>query len=169
MAETAVVVLVPEAEQALGQVYWDHTRSGAEGLPPHVTLLIPFADSETLPLNGVREVLGGFEPFAFRLTGFRRFGRVNVVLWAAPEPAEPFVAVTAALVRRFPRFRPYGGAFEEVVPHLTVAIDRDPAVLDRLERELGPALPVAARAETATIVYRAEGGWLTHTTIPLGG
>jgi hypothetical protein len=51
---------VPEAEPAVGRWQRQHTRAGADGMPPHVTLLIPFADSESLPL---------------------------AVLWLAPEPA----------------------------------------------------------------------------------
>jgi hypothetical protein len=170
MAETAIVVTVPEAEPAVGALYRANTNSGREGMPPHVTLLIPFADSESLPLDEVRAVLRGFEPFEFELTEPRRFEpRSGPILWLAPEPAAPFVAVTEALVRAFPAYRPYGGAFDEIVPHLSVAVSRDARVLDRIESELAPALPIAAKADAATIVQRRSGRWEPHTTIPLGG
>jgi 2'-5' RNA ligase len=169
VARTAVVVTVPEAEAVVGAVYWTHTRSGREGLGPHVTLLIPFADSGSAPLEAARAVLGRFEPFDFELAEVRRFAARDTVLWLAPEPADPFVAVTQALVSAFPEFRPYDGAFAEIVPHLTVAIGRDATVLDGIERDLAPGLPIGARAEAATIVEHVDGRWRPLSTIPLGG
>jgi 2'-5' RNA ligase len=169
VGETAIVVIVREADPAVGDLYRAHTNSGREGMPPHVTLLIPFADSESLPLARLRVELRPFEPFDFALTEARRFEpRSGPILWLAPEPAAPFVALTEALVQAFPDYRPYGGVFEDVVPHLTVATDRDAIVLDRIEGELAPALPIAARAEAATIVHRLDGRWQPHTTIQLG-
>jgi len=169
VVRTAVVVTVPEAEAAVGAVYWSRTRSGREGLAPHVTLLIPFADSGSVPLEETQAVLGGFEPFDFELTEVRRFAARDTVLWLAPEPPDPFVAVTQALVRAFPEFRPYDGAFAEIVPHLTVAIERERPVLDGIERDLAAHLPIRARAEAATIVQHVDGRWQPHSTIPLGG
>jgi hypothetical protein len=170
VAETAIVFVVPEAEPAVGAVYRTRTRSGREGMPPHVTLLIPFADSESLPLVEVRAVLRTFEPFEFELTEARRFVPPSeLILWLAPEPAARFVAITEALVRAFPDYQPYGGAFEEVVPHLSVAVSRDAGAIEQIERRIGSALPIAARADAATIVQRREGRWQPHTTIPLGG
>jgi 2'-5' RNA ligase len=169
VARTAIVVTVPEAEASIGGVYWTHTRSGREGLPPHVTLLIPFADSESVPLTQAQELIGAFEPFEFELSEVRRFAARDTVLWLAPEPAVAFVAMTEALVRAFPEFRPYDGAFAEIVPHLTVAIGRDPALLDGIERDLAPTLPISARADAASIVEHVDGRWRTHTTMPLGG
>jgi hypothetical protein len=169
MAETAIVVVVPEAEPAVGGLYRRHTRSGREGMPPHVTLLIPFADSESLPLDEVRAVLRGFEPFEFRLVEPRRFEPPSgPILWLAPEPAAPFVALTEALVDAFPDFRPYDGAFDDIVPHLSVAVGRDARLLDEIERELAPALPITATADAATIVERVDRRWELHTSIALG-
>jgi 2'-5' RNA ligase len=166
VARTAVVVTVPEAEPAVGEAYWTHTRSGRDGLVPHVTLLIPFADSQSVPLAETRAVIGSFEPFDFELTEVRRFAARDTVVWLAPEPADPFVAVMEALVRAFPQFPPYDGAFSGIVPHLTVAVGRDRALLDRIERGLVPSLPIPARADAAAIVQHLDGRWRTHTTIP---
>ena len=53
--ETAVVIRVPEAEPAIGAHRREHTPSGAEGMPAHVTILVPFADSALLVAGMVRE------------------------------------------------------------------------------------------------------------------
>jgi 2'-5' RNA ligase len=42
------------------------------------------------------------------------------VLWLAPEPAEPFAALTAAVQRAFPGYPPHGGVHADLVHHLTV-------------------------------------------------
>ena len=44
MAETAIVVLVPEAEPLVGAFRRNHTAEGAHGMGAHVTLLYPFGD-----------------------------------------------------------------------------------------------------------------------------
>jgi 2'-5' RNA ligase len=161
-------VEVPEAEPAVGAHYWTRTRSGREGLGPHVTLLIPFFDSDEVPLRELRRVLRGFQPFDFALTEPGRFGARDLVLWLAPHPARPFVALTEALVAAFPAYPPYGDAFEDIVPHLTVAVGRDAAVLDAIERDVVGALPIAARATAATVVQHVDGRWLPQASVPLG-
>jgi 2'-5' RNA ligase len=169
VGETAIVVLVPEAEPAVGAHYRTNTKAGREGMPPHVTLLIPFADSKSLPLREARTLLGSFEPFEFELTETRRFEpSTGTVLWLAPDPAMRFIAMTEALVNAFTDYRPYGGAFDDIVPHLTVAVSRDRGLIDQIDGEVGRSLPIAARADAATIVERRNGRWKPHTMIPLG-
>ena len=76
MGETAVVVRVPEAEPAVGRHRRAHTPSGADGMPAHVTVIVPFADSTVLDagmVRDLRETLVGCSPFQFgirRLAGF---------------------------------------------------------------------------------------------------
>jgi hypothetical protein len=41
--ETAVVVRAPEAEHAIEAHRRAHTPSGADGMPAHITVLVPFA------------------------------------------------------------------------------------------------------------------------------
>jgi len=163
------VVEVPAADAAVGELYRQHTSSGAEGMPPHITLLIPFVDSSSLQVAEVQDVLAGFEPFEFELTRPCRFGARDVVLWLAPEPSTPFVAMTGALVRGFPAYQPYEGAFDEVVPHLTVAVSQDMRVLDAIEPQLEAELPIHGRASAVSIVHHVDGRWLPHSSFPLGG
>ena len=42
------------------------------------------------------------------------------VLWLAPEPGQPFRALTTALHAAFPQYLPFGGIHPDVVPHLTI-------------------------------------------------
>jgi 2'-5' RNA ligase len=165
MAETAIVVLLPELEPLIGDSRRRYTGDGARGMLPHVTLIIPFADSSDLEarLSVLAEVLGGFAPFELELSDIARFPGF---LYLRPEPARPFVAMTEALVAAFPDFPPYGGEFAEVVPHVTVA-QADETILAALETQLAPRLPVKARVERAWLVENTPEGWRRHTAFPL--
>jgi 2'-5' RNA ligase len=165
LAETAVAVLFPELEPLLGAWQRLYTPSGARGLPAHVTLTVPFADSsaidERLPV--LASTFAAFAPFEAELRALARFPRT---LYVEPEPAESFVALVEALLRAFPEFPPYGGEVDEIVPHVTVA-QGDDALLDAIENELRPVLPVRARVERVWLVEDAADGWRRHTAFPL--
>jgi 2'-5' RNA ligase len=165
MAETAVVVLLPELEPLIGGWRRRYTGDGGRGMPPHVTLTIPFADSADLRdrIGPLGRALGAFVSFEVTLA---RTARFPGVVYLCPEPDEPFVAMTEALAAAFPEFPPYGDEFQEIVPHVTVA-QADDAVLAGLERELVPKLPVKARVERAWLVENTPAGWRRHTAFPL--
>ena len=92
--------------------------------------------------------------------------RLSGRLYLRPEPEEPFVALTEALVEAFPAFLPYGGEFEEIVPHATVA-EGDEELLAGLAQDLIARLPVKARVERVWVVENAPSGWRRHTAFPL--
>ena len=165
MAETAVVALIPELEPLIGDWRRRYTGDGARDMPPHVTLIYPFADAAAADerLETVARVLGAFGPFPVEL---RATGRFSELLYLRPEPAEPFVAMTDALADAFPEFPPYGGGFDAIVPHATVA-QADDETLAAIESELITQLPVQARVERAWLVENAPAGWRRHTAFPL--
>src|SRR5436305_14446142 len=104
---TAIVVVVPEA-QALYDA-WRERWDPAPGIPAHVTLLFPFRPAERVDdalLAELRALFAAVAPFDVE---FPRIGRFAEVAWLAPEPAEPFVALTETRVARFPEHPPYGG------------------------------------------------------------
>ena len=74
MAETAVVILLPELEPLIGGWRRRYTGDGARGMPPHVTLIIPFADSADLDdrLGPLGRALAAFAPFDVCRHGKRR-------------------------------------------------------------------------------------------------
>ena len=113
----------------------------SHGVPPHVTLLIPAPPD----LAGAAEALASFGPFDLT---FARFDRFPGTLWLAPEPSDPFVAMTQALVARFPDHAPYEGLFKEITPHLTVAQGEDSGAA---EAALRPLLPFGSRAASVVL------------------
>jgi 2'-5' RNA ligase len=165
MAETAIVVLLPELEPLIGEWRRRYTGDGARGMPPHVTLIVPFADTSELAHRPglVGRVLAAFAPFEVVLTETARFPGL---LYLRPEPVEPFVALTEALVAALPEFPPYAGEFDQIVPHVTVA-QADQEVLVRIEREIEARLPVSARVERVWLFENAPEGWRRHSAFPL--
>src|ERR687885_276936 len=103
MAETAVAVIVPDAEALVGRWRRELTGDAAEGMPPHVTLLYPFVPTEALTPEDVAAAAGvvaAFPPFELVLTECRIWDNARGTLYLHPEPAEPFVDMTEAFVLR---------------------------------------------------------------------
>jgi hypothetical protein len=148
------VLLVPFPEVA----------PGLQGLPAHVTLLFPFPQPSPEVIGGTRAALAGVEAFGVVFGEVRRFPNAT---YLAPEPAEPFARMTHALVRRFPGWPPYGGVHDEVIPHLTVALDEG---LDEAEAEFTPQLPLHGRAREAVLLTEHSlDGWTPQMTFPFEG
>lgn len=168
---SALVVRVPEAEALVRDLRERHDPSAADGVPAHVTVLVPFlapADATAADTEALR-ALFGCQP-AFDAV-FARVGRFPATAWLAPEPAAPFIALTGALVARWPQCRPYGGAFGPVVPHLTAA-DGSAAAADAVEHELRRRLaahgPVRARCREVEWIDNRGGRFERRAVFALG-
>jgi 2'-5' RNA ligase len=134
------------------------------GLPPHVTVLFPFARPRAGLADELEETLGAFPAFDFALTAI---GRFPGVLYLAPEPAAPFVALTEACVARWPEHPPYGGAYDETIPHVTLAEgDEPPGLAEPIAR----ALPLRARASEVWLMAPGPTGrWRRRAVVALSG
>jgi 2'-5' RNA ligase len=151
--DSALIVPVPEAEPLVSEWRRQFDPAAAGGMPAHLTLLYPFVPPRRLDAAVERQLadlFGAFEPFRFRLVAVARFPGV---LYLAPEPTERFTRLTAAIERRWPEHPPYEGAFETVVPHLTVAQGEEP---EGLEATLAQSLPIEAEAREAWLMIEGE-------------
>jgi len=169
---TALVILVPESEPLVAGFRRRYDPAAAAGMPAHITLLYPFKHGDQVSdelLDGLSQLFGSAAAFHFSLAGTRRFPGV---LYLAPEPAEPFKGLTQAIAKRYPETPPYGGAFSEVVPHLTVAYAAGEEELHSIEKDICRAasgtLPIQAFAGEVWLVGKREGYWHRHTSFPLG-
>ena len=90
------------------------------------------------------------------------------MVYLAPEPADPFSRLTAAVAARFPDHPPYEGAFEVVIPHLTIT-EAEEAPLDAIAVEAARTLPIGCRVTTLEVIVEGEDGrWHSRWRIPLG-
>jgi len=121
MAESALIVRVPEAEALVGPFREKFDPTAAIGVPAHITVLHPFIPPErttTEDIEQIHRIASATESFRYRLVAAKCFPDA---LYLEPEPSEPFVALTRSVERRFPKYPPYEGQFTSVIPHLTVA------------------------------------------------
>ena len=160
MSSSGLVLLVPELEPRIADLREAHDPAARQGMPAHLTLLYPFMDPVKLgPTQRGRlaEVFRGFAPFDLT---FSRIGRFPEVLWTAPDLAEPIVELVRAIVAAFPDYPPYGGQFETIVPHVTVA-HGDGLDLGALEPEVRRRLasPVVQRVDGASLFTTVRRKW----------
>jgi 2'-5' RNA ligase len=168
--ESAVLIRVPEAEPLVGEWRRRFDPSALLGIPAHITVVYPFIAVEEMNA-GVRAELRGLfveeAPCRFEL---RASARYPSVLYLKPEPDAALRAIIEGVVGRFPEHPPYGGAFEDVMPHLTVAQSDDEDLLARVESELPRGLPVEVRVTEAVLMAEHEDGlWRVADTFPFGG
>ena len=113
------------------------------------------------------ELLSGAQPFAFALTRVATLADATVLV---PEPAEPFAALTRLLWDEWPECPPFGGAFDDIAPHVVVAIDPSAADRAAIEAALAPLLPLEARAAEVLLVEETASGALRERRrFALGG
>lgn len=169
--QTALIAAIPEAEPAVGELRARLDSSFTWGIPAHVTVFYPFLPPAAIDvgvLAAVQETVSAVPRFAVTLTRAAWFA--DRVLWLAPEPDEPFRALTVALARRFPGAVPYNGEFADVVPHLTVGHDHPRDVLEAAAAAVTAHLPIVAAVDSLRLIAgRPEpgGGWTTLAQIPL--
>lgn len=152
MRISALALEVRGAQPLVGEIRARYDPSGRRGFPPHITLLAPFVPPDEITdalLDDLRELFGRLGPFDFELT---RTGRFPGTLYLAPEPVERVAGLIDALVARYPDYPPYGGEFDTVVPHLTVAHGVPEPTLAALELVVASGLPLRARAHTVVLM-----------------
>jgi 2'-5' RNA ligase len=160
---TALIVPVPSVEPILAEWRGDHREETALG--PHITILYPFLPPWRITRSVERELGEMTADIAFFDFQFSRIERFPQVHYLAPEPEQPFIRLTEQIVSRWPGQLPYGGAFNRVVPHLTVATDASEASLSSLARRL----PLRAQATVLQLVQQNSRGWIARGTWPLAG
>jgi hypothetical protein len=144
--------------------------AASRALPAHVTALWPFLPVEALDDSGERrleELLAGVPQFSFALTRVAELADAAVLL---PEPAAPFRALTQLLWGEWPECPPYGGAFDDIAPHVTVAIDPPASARDVITAALAPQLPLPCRATEVLLIGETGAGALRpRRRFALGG
>jgi 2'-5' RNA ligase len=171
-AQSALAILVPEAERLVAPCRQKYDPSAMTGMSAHITLIYPFLppdEIDPLVLGKVADCCARFAAFDFNLTAIRRFD--GGVVYVAPAPDEPFRRLTLAIWEGWPQTPPYGGRYSEIVPHLTVAQVGDEQLCDRIEIKFAQAarrqLPIKARATKVALLVKHGGIWRLHTEFAL--
>ena len=162
---TALVLVLDDAQPALEPVRADfHPEAVARGIPLHVTVLFPFVAPDAVPASELQQLFGSFAPLEFSLT---RLAEFPGVVYAVPEPDRDLLILMRAVHGRFPETPPYGGEFDQVIPHATLAegVPLD-AVVDRCES----LLPIPCRVDGVTLLVETrEDRWAEGRRFALHG
>ncbi|MFN3524041.1 MAG: 2'-5' RNA ligase family protein [Phenylobacterium sp.] len=165
--ETGLVLALPGLDPALRR-WRKHDPAARAGMPAHVTLIYPFMDSRAVDEIARARMRGALTPFGPIELRFERLGGFPGGVWLEPAEPGPIVRLIEALAAAFPDHPPYGGAYETVIPHLTIA--QGPAALvARMGREAPKALPLSARAEAVSLYGRSDDGWIPLESFALVG
>jgi 2'-5' RNA ligase len=170
-SESALVVLVPEAERLVETFRKRYDPSAANGLPAHVTILYPFKSPEQLTtdiISVLRELFLKISVFTVSFVESRRFPDF---LYLAPIPSAPFRQLTETVTKVFPDALPYGGEFTEIIPHLTVAQAIDDETMDKIAADFHKVakgiLPIKVRVNTVSLIENSSGNWQVGTQFAL--
>ena len=140
----------------------------------HVTILFPFiprAQIDAAARAALGTLFASVAPFGYRFAHVERFDDTTVFL--APDRVEPFTHLTQLVQRRWPEHPPYGGAFNVVVPHLTVGDRLLPgqvaALAGETEIRLRERGPIIGRATAVALLVADESDRFSiDSTYPLG-
>jgi 2'-5' RNA ligase len=164
---SGVVIRVP-LPAALQRIRLADDSAARMGVPPHVTLLFPFIPAAALtpPIRcELAGIAASVEPFDVR---FGAVGRFPGIVYLVPEPGRRFTALTDAIAARFPAYQPYEGAFEEVIPHLTL-VESAAAPLDEIADLARRHLPFTHRVSVMEVLVEGpDARWRGHWRIPFG-
>ena len=155
----AVVVIPPhdvwEPIQSIRRQYDRHLKRWM----PHVTLLYPFRPrplfAEAEP--ELRRACAGMQPFRSTLSELRYFahGRGRFTLWFAPEPAEPFIRLQAALQQKCSDCDDASRHGAGFVPHLSVGQAAGRSQLrERLAELRASWRPIAFDVSEIALIWR---------------
>src|ERR1700693_1138039 len=136
-----------------------YTPSARAGVPPHVTLMIPFVPPRDLTdaaIDALTALMSSPGAFVFSLPQVNQFSRG--VIYLEPEPAEPFAQLTREIGKQF-GVQLYGGDFgDEPVVHLTVAILESAAIRQQVVTQLNDVVPIDIKAQEAWLMVGSNAG-----------
>jgi demethylmenaquinone methyltransferase/2-methoxy-6-polyprenyl-1,4-benzoquinol methylase len=144
-------------------------KPAIQRVPPHISLLYPFAPPRELKgaIPILERICAEIDPFPITLN---RYGHFETTLFLEPENPDPFLNLFRRVSEAFPQYPPYGGSFgNELRPHLTLA---EYKTQEQIE---GLALP-PARSLTFVVdrvhIFTGDpdrlASWRSRATIPLG-
>jgi 2'-5' RNA ligase len=167
---TALVLPLDEPRLAALRKRFDPVGTAA-GIPPHITLLIPFAAPDAVDHAPLEAFFARWTPLRLALARVEEFPGV---VWLAPEPVRDVRERILEVYARFPEFPPYEGEFLDPVPHATVgAVPEESAQADvaaGVRAAAEPLLPLELEVRAASLLEEvAPGRWREAARFPFRG
>jgi 2'-5' RNA ligase len=169
--ESAIVVELPELDAVIDEYRYVLDPSRRWGMPAHLTLLYPFvrpAKVDHAILSKLEEAAKGVIPFDAEFDDIGWFA--HQVVWIAPSHPKQFESLILQVLDAFPECPPYGGAFDEVVPHVTIGEGGEVELLRAAVDAIRPQLPLKSRVTSLSLMAGSTepGSWNVVERIALG-
>jgi 2'-5' RNA ligase len=149
--DSALLLLVPEAEPLVQHWRAHHDPSAAEGMPAHITVLDPFLPEKCIDEKALRGIARFCEERPCLTIDFATVGRFSSVLWLDPG-SSGCDELLKAVHERWPDCLPYGQSNLEVIPHLTITDGADEATTQRAEDDVVGKLPLHAEVPGSSLM-----------------
>ncbi|MGR3660773.1 MAG: 2'-5' RNA ligase family protein [Paracoccaceae bacterium] len=164
MTETALILPLEPVDRRVDAFRDRFDPAARLGVPAHITLIFPFMPLEDFGVDeeqALKALMLARAGFPYVLDRVETF---DEVAYLAPELEEPFMDLIRCLTRVFPDYLPYGGAFERVIPHLTIGgVDCAGQAKQQIE------LPVHGVAGRVLLLRKSGENWVTYRHFRLCG
>jgi demethylmenaquinone methyltransferase/2-methoxy-6-polyprenyl-1,4-benzoquinol methylase len=165
--QSALVIQVPPGASAPAELLGG--KPAIQRIPPHITLLYPFAPPKELRavIPALARVCAQVDPFPLTLN---RYGRFETALFLEPDDPRALLDLFRRLSAAFSKYPPYGGEFgPDLRPHLTLAEYKEASELEALTLPPAPSLTfIVDRLHIFTGDPDRPGSWRSRAEIPLG-
>jgi len=140
-------------------------------IPPHITVAYPFlplADITTEVVDQLGSLFAKIPTVDFSMEKMSWFG--DGVVYLEPTPSDTFISTVEELQCNFPDFVPYEGAFESIIPHLTLSEHGSEGDRSQLAQRAQRFLPLSATASHVWLMsnHVREGDWSLIKVFELG-
>jgi len=164
--DSAVVAPVPELDSVVGRWRARFDRSAEQGMPAHLSVLVPWIADADINDQALTQLADAVGRTPMEVT-FREFGELPGLLYLRPEPAAALVEMTRRIESAWPSHLHHRGAFDDVLPHLTVAVGASAAEREEITADVRPLLPLTAKLTAIWIVVFDGARWERRATLPL--
>jgi len=166
---TTGLVVPLEAVRPLVERWLHLIPALSQDVPPHVTVLWPFLEPDAVDHAVERRLEALFAGAPAFDVSLGAVGSFPDAAFLSPEPSAPFVRLTELVWHEYPECPPFAGAYDDIVPHLTVALDPTEADREVIARELAPLLPVRTQAREVLLFDEGDDGvYRPRRTFALG-
>ena len=167
--DSGIVVLVAEAEEVVGRWRDRYDGAAARGHARAHHAAVP------VPARGpARRRRDRAAPDDLRSDGavdleLSETARFPETIYLAPDPPDPFRRLTRAIAAEWPEAPPYGGDYADVMPHLTIADSVGDDLMDEIDDDVRPRLPLHTRVTEAHLLVFDGATWQPRERLPFAG
>lgn len=169
---TVIAVTVPALDEVVRErtAFYDPTYLSTDQgfVHAHVTVLGPWiAKPSALDLAMLAGIARATPPFEFVLAGLAEFP--DGLLYLAPEPDTELRSLSDWVGAAFPDYPPYGGRFDDVVPHLTLDQRGGEVTPESVLARVAHLLPMTVQVSALDVQWWENDNCRLLARVPLGG